>query len=81
MTQTKFEPIHSFGSYFQLYSYKNITEENDFDFATRLIKEYGVAAIPVSSFYKVKANNQVLRFCFTKEEGELKEGAERLSKV
>lgn len=81
MKQTKFTAIPSYGSYFQLFSYNNISEENELDFSTRLIKEVGVASIPVSAFYKQTKNNQVLRFCFTKEESMLAEAAERLAKL
>lgn len=78
MAQTKFEPLPSYGSYFQLYSYKNISEENEYEFAVRLVKEKGVAVIPVSAFYKTPVNNQVVRFCFAKKESTLDAAVERL---
>jgi methionine transaminase len=81
MTQTKFTPIPSFGSYFQLYSYAAITDETEMDFAVRLTKEFGVATIPTSSFYKNKTDNKVLRFCFSKNENTLNAAAERLYKL
>jgi methionine aminotransferase len=46
-----------------------------------LIKEYGVASIPVSAFYQQPIENKVLRFCFAKKEETLKEAAKRLSDV
>jgi methionine transaminase len=78
MKQTKFEPIPSYGSYFQIYSYKNISEENEYDMALRLVKECGVATIPVSSFYKTPVENNVLRFCFAKKESTLDAALEKL---
>ena len=81
MAQTKFTPLPSFGSYFQLYSFKNITDENEKDFAKRLIKEYGVATIPVSAFYKNAVENKVLRFCFAKKESTLDAVGEKLMKI
>jgi methionine aminotransferase len=81
MEPTKFKYLSSYGSYFQLYSYEDISEESEMDFAIRLIKEYGVAAIPVSAFYKEGKENKVLRFCFSKTEATLKVAAERLMKV
>ncbi len=78
MSQTKFIPLPSFGSYFQLYSYANISEENENDFAVRLTKEAGVATIPVAAFYKNPVDNKVLRFCFAKKEATLDEAANRL---
>ena len=79
MKQTKFEPLPSFGSYFQLYSYKNISEEKEHNFAERLVKEYGVATIPVAAFYKFPVENQVVRFCFAKRESTLQLAAEKLA--
>ena len=80
MQQTKFQPLPSYGSYFQVYSYKDISEETEKDFATRLTKEYRVATIPVSAFYQNEINHQVLRFCFSKKESTLEAAVERLMK-
>lgn len=80
MQQTKFAALPSHGSYFQLYSYEKISEENEYDFAVRLTKEAGVATIPVSAFYKQAENNRVLRFCFAKKESTLEEAVNRLVK-
>ena len=81
MQQTKFKALPSYGSYFQLYSYIDITDESEKDFAIRLTKEYGVATIPTSVFYKNGEDNKVLRFCFSKNENTLEEAANRLVKV
>ncbi len=81
MAQTKFKPLASHGSYFQLYSYENISNENENDIAIRLTKEYGVATIPLSAFYKEATENKVLRFCFAKKESTLEEAADRLIKL
>lgn len=81
MQQTPFTPMPSHGSYFQCFNYSNITSENDFDFAVRLTKEYGVAAVPLSSFYKSSKDDKVLRFCFAKKEETLEQAAERLRQL
>ena len=78
MQQTKFKALPSYGSYFQLYSYTDITNENDADFAIRLTKEYGVAAIPTSAFYTNGKDDKVLRFCFVKKEATLDAAVNRL---
>ena len=78
MLQTKFKPIPSFGSYFQLYNYSGISNESENDFAIRLTKEAGVVTIPVSAFYQSKKENSVLRFCFSKKESTLEEAVKRL---
>jgi len=80
MKQTGFEALPSYGSYFQLYSYKKMSDEAEYDFAVRLTKEAGVATIPVSAFYKEAVNNQVLRFCFSKKEATLEDAVNRLVK-
>ena len=78
MQQTKFTPLPSHGSYFQLYSYEKITDEKEIDFAIKLTEEARVATIPVSAFYKTPVDNKVLRFCFAKKEATLIEAANRL---
>lgn len=81
MSSTRFTPLPSYGSYFQVYSYKNISEEKEKDFAIRITKEYGVATIPVAAFYQDDVNNQVVRFCFCKKNATLEQAAERLYKL
>jgi methionine aminotransferase len=81
MESTKFTPLPSFGSYFQLYKYDRISEESDKDLAIRITKEYGVATIPVSAFYQSGKDDKVVRFCFAKKEETLERAVERLSKI
>ena len=81
MQQTKFTPIPSHGSYFQCYSYKNFSNENDKELAIRLTKEAGVTTIPLSSFYQSAKDDKVLRFCFAKKEETLRQAAERLQNL
>jgi methionine aminotransferase len=69
------------GSYFQMLNYAKITQERDVDFAIRLTKEYKVASIPTSVFYKMKTDNNLLRFCFAKSNETLEKAAEKLMKV
>jgi methionine aminotransferase len=78
MDKTKFTPLTSHGTYFQLYSYSQISDLNELDFAKKLTIELGVGTIPVSAFYKNSRENQVLRFCFSKKEKTLAMAAERL---
>ena len=71
----------SAGTYFQLLSYKNITEEKDNELAVRLTKEMKLASIPVSAFYHESTDNKVLRFCFAKKEETLEKAAEIIGKI
>lgn len=64
------------GTYFQLLNYKNISHETDTDFAIRLTKEKGLAAIPLSVFYTDKLQQNFLRFCFAKKDETLEKAAE-----
>ncbi len=80
MQQTPFKVIPSHGSYFECYNYNEFTDEADYELAIRLTKEYGVATIPMSSFYKDGIDNKVLRFCFCKKEETLERAVEKLVK-
>ncbi|MCH8904525.1 MAG: methionine aminotransferase [Bacteroidetes bacterium] len=73
-----FKIIPSFGTYFQLLDYSDISEENDFDYAATLIKTIGVASIPVSSLYSDPPDNKLLRFCFAKSNETLEKAAKKL---
>ena len=81
MRSTKFDMLHSSGSYFICAKYGRISDEADKNFAVRLTTEYGVATIPVSVFYKSGTDNKVIRFCFSKKKETLEEAVNRLSKI
>jgi len=80
MAKTNFKPLPSFGSYFQLYNFEEVSNENEFDLAKKLTVNAGVAAIPVSAFYKNGKEDKVLRFCFAKKDSTLSEAVDRLLK-
>ncbi|MBS1574736.1 MAG: aminotransferase class I/II-fold pyridoxal phosphate-dependent enzyme [Bacteroidetes bacterium] len=81
LNDTRFKALPSHGSYFQCFGFDRISDESDKDFAIRITKEYGVACIPVSAFYKSGTDNKVVRFCFSKKEETLQEAANRLLKL
>ena len=74
-------PLKTSGTYFQLMSYKNISEEGDESLAVRLTKEKKLATIPLSVFYKEKKDNKLLRFCFAKKDETLEKAAEIIQKL
>jgi methionine aminotransferase len=78
---SRFDLKHTAGSYFQLLGYHKISDEKDVDFAVRLTKEHKVASIPISVFYNQNLDNNVLRFCFAKQNSTLEQAAEILHKV
>jgi len=78
---SRFNILPCFGTYFQLLDYSSISDENEMDFAVRLVKEYGIAAVPVSPFYHNKSDNKVLRFCFAKQEETIDKAGEILCRI
>jgi methionine aminotransferase len=78
---SKFEVLTCKGTYFQLLSYKNISDKNDVDYAIELTKKNGIASIPVSVFYNAKKDDHVLRFCFAKKEETLKRACDLLIQI
>jgi methionine aminotransferase len=81
LSTSKFDLLPSYGSYFICAKYHRISDEADKDFAIRITKEFGVATIPVSAFYKKATDNKVVRFCFSKKQETLDAAAERLLKI
>lgn len=81
LKETKFKLLPCKGSYFQCVSFEGISDEKDTEMAIRLTKDFGVASIPVSAFYTKGTDNNILRFCFAKEQDTLEKAVERLLKV
>jgi methionine aminotransferase len=77
---SKFNFTPSAGTYFQLLDYSDISSEDDVALARKWTEQIGVAAIPVSVFYKNSGDAQqpVLRFCFAKDNETLARAAEIL---
>ena len=78
---SRFRPLPCQGTFFQLLDYSAITTERDADFALRLVREHGVASIPLSPFLAGVDPGPVLRFCFAKRDDTLEAAAERLCQV
>jgi methionine transaminase len=88
---SRFTPLSSEGTFFQLFDYQTISDKSDVGFCRWLTTEVGVAAIPVSVFYSPLKKSQkigldteggkIVRLCFAKTEDMLAEGAKRLSNL
>lgn len=78
---SKFTSTPSKGTYFQLLNFSGITDEKDVNFAEKLVKEHGIASIPVSVFNINEKDNSQLRFCFAKTDETLERAAEILCKL
>ncbi|MBD0724599.1 methionine aminotransferase [Flavobacterium sp. L1I52] len=81
LSKSRFELMPCEGTYFQVVSYKAISNENDVDFCKRLITEHSVAAIPISTFYENSKDLRLIRFCFAKDNATLEKAAKRLCKI
>ena len=81
LAATPLELLPCHGSYFLLARYGRISAEPAHEFAQRLVREFGVATIPLSAFYQDGTDHQVIRFCFAKREDTLLAAAERLKRL
>jgi N-succinyldiaminopimelate aminotransferase len=74
-----FRPLPSEGTYFLNVDLGAMGQNDDVAFCERLIREAGVAAIPVSAFYAEAPVTTVARFCFAKSDATLGAAIERLT--
>ncbi len=81
LKNSRFKLLPSEGSYFQVVDYSAISTEKDTDFCIRLVKEHGVAAIPLSVFNKDGKDQCLIRFCFAKDDETLIKASEKLCKI
>lgn len=81
MKKSRFKFLPSEGSYFQLASYRDISDEPDIEFCKKLVFDHGVATIPLSVFNKDGKDQKLIRFCFAKDTPTLTQAAERLCRI
>jgi methionine aminotransferase len=81
LATSRFKLLPVSGAYFQLVDYSAISDKDDLNFCEWLIREAGVAAIPVSAFYETPPNSRLVRFCFAKNDDTLAAAAERLCRL
>jgi methionine transaminase len=78
---SRFDLLPSEGTYFQVANYKNISSQNDVEFSQRMVKEFGVATIPMSVFNASGKDDKLVRFCFAKDTDTLTKAAELICKI
>lgn len=78
LEETLFRPLKCRGSYFLLADYRSVSELSDKEFCKKLCIDYGIAAIPLSAFYKTKLDQNLIRFCFAKKDETLNQAIEKL---
>lgn len=81
LSPSRFSLSPSAGTYFQLADYSAISDEADVEFTRRMTIEKGVAAIPISVFYAIPPKQNLIRFCFAKNDSTLEQAAEILCKI
>ncbi|MBL7816340.1 MAG: aminotransferase class I/II-fold pyridoxal phosphate-dependent enzyme [Saprospiraceae bacterium] len=83
MSGSRFSPLKSEGTYFQLFNYSQISDKLDTEFCKWLTTDIGVAAIPVSVFYTEGAysDEKIIRLCFAKTDNTLEKAAEKLCQI
>jgi len=78
LENSKFDIKKAEGTYFCTASYSKISDIDAGEFSEYLVKEVGVASIPVSVFYHDNRDYKQLRFCFAKDDKTLEQAAEKL---
>ena len=79
LTQLGFDVLPCEGTYFLVAGIKGLTAETDVAYAERLVRDAGVAAIPLSAFFQDGKVDGYLRFVFCKERAVLQEALSRLA--
>jgi methionine aminotransferase len=79
IADTRFQRLPVAGAYFQIVDYSAISKDDDRTFCEWLVRERGVAAIPVSAFYETAPQARLVRFCFAKTDATLEAAAQRLA--
>ena len=78
---SRFKLLDVPGGYFQLVDYSAISNKDDVAFCEWMVKEGGVAAIPLTPFYDKAPGTHYLRLCFAKSDATMEAAAERLCKL
>ena len=78
MKGSKYKLIPAEGSWFQLVDFSDVSKETDKDFALKLAKDFGVAVLPMSSYYHDKTKTSVVRICFARQDDTIREGVRRM---
>jgi methionine aminotransferase len=79
LQNTRFRLLPADGTYFQCVDYSALSALPEEEFAKWLTAKIGVAAIPVSAFYRQPRQSGIVRFCFAKKDETLQLALERLA--
>ncbi|MDN5843878.1 MAG: methionine aminotransferase [Alcaligenaceae bacterium] len=85
LADTRFKSLYSAGTFFLLMDYSTLSGCSETEAARALTEHHGVTAIPVSAFYddpeSDKANHNLLRLCFAKQDPTIDATIDRLVNV
>ena len=81
LAPSRFNLLDVPGGYFQLVDYSSISALDDLAFCEWLVKQGGVAAIPLTPFCEAAPGTRLLRLCFAKSDATMEAAAERLVKL
>ena len=81
LASTRLKLLPSAGTYFQCVDYAAVSDASEVDFCQWLTREIGVAAIPLSVFYRGGFEQRIARFCFAKKDETLALALERLARL
>ena len=81
LERTRLVPLACAGTYFQCVDYSAVSDAGEFEFCRWLTREIGVAAIPMSAFYRDGRDQHIARFCFAKKDETLDLAIERLARL
>lgn len=81
LAATRLRALPSEGSYFQCVDYSAVSDLTETTFCEWLTREIGVAAIPLSVFYRNGFEQRIARLCFAKKDETLALAIERLKKI
>lgn len=82
LRQAGFAPSRPAGAYYMMADITPLGYDHDVEFATYLVRDVGVAAVPGSSFFTDPTlGRSFVRFCFAKRRDTLERAAELLGRI
>ncbi len=81
LAATRLRALLSAGTYFQCVDYSTVSDLSEAAFCEWLTRDIGVAAIPLSAFYRDGFEQRIVRLCFAKKDETLELALDRLAKI
>ncbi len=78
LREAGFSAFKTWGAYYLIARIPETGFESDYEYSVNLIKQAGVATVPISSFYLNNPSSGFVRFCYAKKEETLVKAIEKL---